>query len=110
MLITATLPADLRMTVRAIEGQAESGVTITLASERVAVACPVCRVSTSRVHSRYRRTLADLPWQGLAVRLSLETRRFFCDATSCPRLIFAEPFPGLAPARSRRTARLTALY
>jgi hypothetical protein len=62
------------------------------------------------VHSRYRRSLADLPWQGLAGRLTLETRRFFCETTTCSRRIFAEPFPGLANARSRRTVRLTALY
>lgn len=110
MLITATIPAALGITVRAIDGQRGTGVTITLASNRAVVACPVCDTPARRVHSRYVRTLADLPWQGLAVQLRLETRRFVCETASCPRRIFAEPFPGLAPTRSRRTARLTALY
>src|SRR5215216_763943 len=53
---------------------------------------------------------ADLPWQGLAVSLVLEARRFFCDATGCSRRIFAEPFPGLAAPKGRRSARLTGLF
>ena len=110
MLITATIPAALLMTVCAIDGQAGTGVTITLASQRVAVECPVCGAPAQRIHSRYARTLADLPWQGLAVHLTVQTRRFVCETTSCPRRIFAERFPGLAPVYSRCSARLTALY
>lgn len=110
MLITATLPAALAMMITAIDGRSQEGVAITLASAREAVACPACGAVAHRVHSRYHRQLADLPWQGLAVTLRIETRRFFCERTSCPRRIFAEPLPGLAPARSRRTVRLQALY
>ena len=28
-------------------------------------------------------TVADLPWQGVAVRLQLHTRRFFCQRPAC---------------------------
>ena len=31
--------------------------------------CPCCRWRSERVHSRYRRTLLDLPWQGNAVHI-----------------------------------------
>jgi len=137
MLMTATVPAALGIAIVAIDGRTPDTIGIALASTWDAVACLACGTPARRVltdgfktgvqvrsHtykrelepvlkpclSRYRRTLADLPWQGLAVRLSLEMRRFFCDCAVCPRRIFAEPFPGLAPARSRRTARLTALY
>ncbi len=110
MLITATLPTALRITVTAIDGQAQDTIRIALASEREAVPCPVCGTLAQRRHSRYQRTLADLPWQGLAVTLLLATRRFFCDERSCSRRIFAEPFPGLAPARGRRSVRLTLLF
>jgi transposase len=109
MLITATLPAALAVSVVAIDGSENGGIRIALASSRPAVPCPACGTLAQRNHSRYQRTLADLPWQGLAVTLTLETRRFFCEDASCPRRIFAEPFPELAPARSRRSARLTAL-
>ncbi len=110
MLITATLPAALAVAVVGIDGSDSGAIRIALASNRTTVACPACGTLAQRVHSRYQRTLADLPWQGLAVTLTLETRRFFCEAASCERRIFAEPFSGLAPARSRRSSRLTALY
>jgi len=110
MLITATLPAALAVAVVAIDGSDSGTIRVALASSRPAVPCPACGTLAQRRHSRYRRTLADLPWQGLAVQLMLEPRRFFCEDGSCARRIFAEPFPGLAPARSRRSARLSALY
>ena len=49
--------------------------------------CPVCGKSSGRVHSRYTRTLADLPWQGIPVTVRLHVRRFFCDERSCKRTI-----------------------
>lgn len=109
MLITATLPATLAITITAIDGHAQGRVVVALASGRIVVACPVCGTPSQRAHSRYQRTLADLPWQGLAVTLRLETRRFFCEVAACPRRIFAEQFPGLAALHSRRSARRTAL-
>jgi len=59
-----------------------------------------------RYHSRYTRTLADLPWQGIPVTVSLCVRRFFCDEGACDRVIFAERLPGVAAYYSRRTERL----
>lgn len=68
--------------------------------------CPVCGHSSRRVHSRYWRTLADLPWHGKAVRVQLEARKFFCDAPGCQRRIFAERLPAVARAHGRKTCRL----
>jgi transposase len=48
----------------------------------------VCGMVSRRVHSRYVRMLADLPWQGIPVRVRLHLRRFFCDERSCERAIF----------------------
>jgi transposase len=110
MLITATLPAALAVSLVAIDGSDRGAIRVALASSRPAVPCPVCGTLAQRIHSRYQRSVADLPWQGLAVTLTLATRRFFCEDGSCSRRIFAEPFPGLAPPRSRRSARLTALF
>ena len=109
MLVTATLPASLAITITAIDGRELGAVIVALASARVTVACPACGTPAQRVHSRYQRTLADLPWQGLAVTLRLEARRFFCEVATCVRRIFAEQFPGLAAVRGRRSTRLTAL-
>jgi zinc-finger of transposase IS204/IS1001/IS1096/IS1165 len=68
--------------------------------------CPVCGRTSSRVHSRYRRTLADLPWQETPARLMLWSRRFFCDTPGCPRRIFTERLPGVAVPHARCTDRL----
>jgi mannose-6-phosphate isomerase-like protein (cupin superfamily) len=68
--------------------------------------CPLCGGSTGRVHSRYTRTLADLPWQGRRVVLRVRARRFRCMTTGCRRRIFTERFAALAPPSARRTMRL----
>ena len=43
-----------------------------------------------RLHSRYQRILADLPWQGRPVALQVVARRFRCLNPSCARQTFAE--------------------
>ena len=63
---------------------------ITVRSGTAQAACPECGASAGRVHSRYVRTLADLPLGGRAVRLKLAVRRFRCDRATCARQIFAE--------------------
>jgi transposase len=69
--------------------------------------CPRCHTLSRRVHSRYQRTLADLPWNGVLVTLHVTVRRFICTRKDCPQRIFAERLPTCAPTRARRTARLT---
>src|SRR5829696_5358656 len=71
--------------------------------------CPACGAPSARRHSWYRRTALDLPWRGHAVRLRVWARRFFCDAPSCPRRVFAERFPGLLARYARRTEAATQL-
>ena len=80
-------------------------LVITAHARRRVVPCPLCGQGAARVHSRYRRTIADLPWQGLRVRLVLETRRFFCDTTDCARRIFTERFPTTIAPYGRRRRR-----
>jgi transposase len=69
-------------------------------------ACPSCRAPSSRVHSRYERRLADLPWQGRPVALRVQARRFFCTEPTCPRRTFAERLSGIARPSARRCERL----
>jgi transposase len=59
------------------------------------------------VHSHYTRTLADLPWAGLAVQLRLTVRKFRCPLVTCPQQIFTERLPTLAPRYARRTPQRT---
>src|SRR3546814_4818474 len=72
--------------------------------------CPSCGAASRRVHSRYRRRIADLPLAGQSVKLTATVRRFRCDAVLCGRSIFTERFADsvLAPW-ARRTARLDGL-
>jgi len=64
-------------------------------------ACPGCGWLSERLHSRYRRTLLDLPWQGNPVRIALSVRKFFCDNRQCARRIFAERVPSVAQRYAR---------
>jgi transposase len=80
-------------------------IVITATARRHVVACPECGQPSRRVHSRYQRTLADLPWHGLRVRLALSVRKFFCDTPACPRRIFTERLPATAAPYARRTTR-----
>ena len=36
--------------------------------------CPECRQESQRIHSRYKRRLSDLPWEGIPVRIELRVR------------------------------------
>jgi len=69
--------------------------------------CPCCHQSSCRIHSWYRRRLSDLPWEGIAVRIELSVRRFFCDVDDCPQRIFTEQLSKTAPRYARRTSRLS---
>ncbi len=84
----------------------EEGVTLTARTCSDVACCPLCGRPASRVHSRYRRILADLPWQGIPARVLLWTRRFFCDAPDCARRVFTERLPGVAIPYAHRTDRL----
>ena len=69
--------------------------------------CPECRQESRRIHSRYRRRLSDLPWEGIPVRIELRVRRFFCDSEDCGQQIFTERLPKTVQRYSRRTCRLS---
>lgn len=59
--------------------------TIDVHAGQRAVTCPSCGVSASRIHSGYKRRLADRPIGGRRVVLRLRVRRFFCDNAACDR-------------------------
>ncbi len=72
--------------------------------------CPSCGQGSRRVHGRYRRTLADLPCSGRALRIGVMVRRFRCTMAACPARIFAERLDsGIAAPFARRTSRLDGL-
>lgn len=101
---SALIPNGLRVESAVLEGTA---AVITVRAHAKTSACPSCGVQARRVHSRYRRTLLDLPLGGRPVHPVVSARRFRCDVSSCARRIFAERFGGGAlEPWARRTARV----
>jgi transposase len=80
-------------------------ITLVVTTSRPQVPCPECQQLSARVHSRYQRGITDLPWGEIAVRLELQTRKFFCDNSECRQRIFCERLPEVAPPYGRKTAR-----
>ena len=84
-----------------------AGLTITARPTAASARCPRCDGISSRVHSRYIRTLSDLPIAGRRVVITISVRRFRCVGTECRTKVFAERLePDLAAAYARRTGRL----
>ncbi len=102
------IPAPSLITVEQIV-PTDDAIVLVARTRRCSVPCPVCGQLATRVHSWYTRALCDLPWQGLAVRMELHTRRWFCDTTRCPRRIFTERLPTVAAPFSQRTTRLATI-
>ena len=85
----------------------DNRMSITARSTQHAGNCPQCRSISARVHSRYTRTVADLPCAGRQVTVALQVRRFFCDAPQCAQKTFAERFGSVLRPFARRMSRLT---
>ena len=81
-------------------------IVIVLTGRAESASCPSCGCPSHRVHSRYLRTIADLPCFGTPVMLRYQVRRFFCDDLECPQRIFAERLDPVVRRRGRTTARL----
>jgi transposase len=91
--------------------------TLTMTTERIMLnvtaipstaSCPACHGESTRVHSRYQRTVADFAWAHIPVVLRLHVRRFFCLHPACARVTFSEPLPTIVAPFAPRTIRLTA--
>ena len=83
----------LDVEVEGVEGAEE--ITLTLRTVSPTAACPMCGTVSSRIQSRYTRTLRDLPSVGRPLRLILHVRRFFCRQSTCAQKIFVERLPEL---------------
>ncbi len=84
------------------------GLTLIAATTARTAACPLCHRRGHRIHSRYRRRVADLPCAGRAIALVIHARRFFCPTADCPRKTFRERLPALVAPGARRSHGLRA--
>jgi transposase len=104
-LLSALLPPTRG--IRLLEVSVEDAlVRLQLTVRAPTATCPRCAVSSSSVHSRYQRSLTDLPWGMRAVRIQLTVRKFRCRNRACGRRIFTERVPDLVAAYGRHTHRL----
>jgi transposase len=98
-------PCPAEVEVERLSAEADHIILVVRAVRRM-VPCPGCAQLSNRIHSSYERRLADLPWNGLPVRIRLRARRFFCDTDSCARRIFTERLPETTTTYARRTLRM----
>lgn len=104
--VVSLLPSAQELAVKRLV--AEPGRLLVVASARRSEAsCPACGVRSRRVHSRYERELADLPWHGVSIAIRVSVRRFFYNVPGCARRIFCERLSQTTDAYSRRTLRLS---
>jgi transposase len=87
-------------------GQQEDQLVLHVTATSPSALCPLCQQPATRLHSRYRRVVKDLPCAGQRVRLILSVRKFFCDAADCMRKVFAERLLHLVAPWAQMTARL----
>jgi transposase len=67
--------------------------------------CPSCQKVSSSRHSRYWRTLKDLPEHGAKVKLKLQVNRWRCRNRCCAVHFFTAPLDGVVAAYARETSR-----
>jgi len=102
------LPHLAGVIVEAVE--AAAGLLLVTARARAPeAACPKCGTVSRRIHSRYRRTLADAAVGGRPAVIVLAVRRFFCADPGCPRKTFAEQVDGLTSRYARKTPLLAGM-
>jgi transposase len=86
------------------------GITVAARLSANQATCPSCGGRSCRVHSRYTRTLQDLPCSGQALRVRVLVRRFRCMVPTCRARIFAERLDDRIATRfARRSIRLDRL-
>ena len=81
------------------EDYIEAGVR----STHHAAKCPYCGRRSSHLHSRYERTVDDIPVHGLRVILKVEVSRYRCLNPKCSHGTFVEQCAGVTEKYQRRT-------
>ena len=102
------LPSELDFTVLKFYNTT-TNIDFEVCSCQTSSCCPLCQTISFRIHSRYARTIGDLPVSGKLAKLKLQVRKFFCENSDCTRKIFTERFKEQLSAYSRRFERLNDL-
>ena len=86
MELSQLVPLDEGLELTHLE-RAENSLRLHVTSTSTGCLCPVCGQPATRLHSRYRRVVKDLPCMGQLVQLILYVRKFFCDTADCIRKV-----------------------
>jgi transposase len=105
MCVTSLLGLPDHFQIRHLHCTSEH-VSIEAEASSAEAVCPLCGESSSRVHSRYPRTITDLPTAGKSVQLRVSVRRFRCVNPGCRRQVFCERLPRIVQPYARSTDRL----
>lgn len=84
----------------------ERSITLIVRTVQPHPCCPKCGQVSSSFHSHYQRTVADLPWHGVTIKLQLSTRKLRCKNALCSQKVFCERLPSVVAAYARKTVRL----
>ncbi len=106
MLADIMFPTETQLRIGGVIMEDES-IAISAASANQKGVCPHCMNVSERIHSRYQRHPADVPFAGYAVRLDMTVHRFFCDNKFCDAKTFSERIPDFVKPYAHRTDRLT---
>lgn len=100
------LPSPSLLNLKSYEIDIESNhLTLSVSSIQTTAQCPLCGGSTRRIHSRYQRTIADLPCLNFSLILLVQVCKFFCPNSECQRRIFTERISEVVAPWARKTVR-----
>ena len=102
------LPFELDFTLLKFQNTT-TNIDFEVCSCQISSCCPLCQTISFKIHSRYARTIGDLPVSGKLSKLKLQVRKFLCENSDCTRKIFTERFKEQLNAYSRRFERLNDL-
>lgn len=102
---TLFIPNELSFTLLSLDHNS-THVDFHVISNQISSHCPLCHFTTPKIHSKYIRTIGDLPVSGKIVQLKLHVRKFFCENSDCIRKIFTERFKEQLNSYGRRFERL----
>jgi transposase len=105
---TPFLPLPPELTIIGIQESPER-LTILIESQTPTAPCPECQTPATRIHSRYIRTIADLPSGGRQVCLHWRVRTWWCEHSQCSHRIFTEQLPDFVAPTAHATQRFHAL-
>jgi transposase len=83
-----------------------NAITVVVHAKQKQPCCPKCGQPSVSLHSHYRRTVSDLPWHNVVVKLQLNTRKLRCRNELCSGKIFCERLPEVVETYARKSCRL----